>query len=55
MLDDIRRNARVSAEAIAVDLRNAAAVMPDDTAAKPFVGNDAGHPRMKFAAENGVS
>lgn len=55
MLGLMRRNAFESADAIAVDLRNVAAVIPEDTAANPLVGSDAGHPRTKLAAENGVS
>jgi hypothetical protein len=44
----------LSARATAVRLRNASAVMPDDTCAKPLVGSDAGQPITKFAALNGV-
>ena len=50
----IRARARASARAIAVRLRNASAVMPDDTSAKPVVGSEAGQPMTKLAALNGV-
>ena len=50
----IRCSADAEAEAIAVVFKNAAAVMPEDTAANPLVGSDAGTPSTKFAAENGV-
>ncbi len=50
----IRRSAVSSARAIAVRLRKASAVMPDDTCANPLVGNEAGQPITKFAALNGV-
>ena len=39
---------------MAVVFKNVAAVMPDETAANPLVGNEAGTPNTKFAAENGV-
>src|SRR5687767_15979220 len=51
----IRASAELSARATAVRFMNVAAVMPDDTWAKPDVGSDAGQPITKFAAENGVS
>jgi len=54
MVGAMRRSADSFAEAIAVVFKNAAAVMPDETAAKPLVGNDAGTPSTKLAAENGV-
>ena len=38
----IRRKAAFDAAAIAVVFKNAATVMPDETAAKPLVGNAAG-------------
>ena len=49
-----RASAVASARATAVRLRNASAVMPDDTWAKPLVGSDAGQPITKLAALNGV-
>ena len=45
---------RSSARAMAVRLRNASAVMPDDTWANPLVGSEAGQPITKLAALNGV-
>jgi hypothetical protein len=51
----IRFRAELDTDAIAVDFMNVAAVTPEETVAKPLVGNEAGQPRTKFAAENGVS
>ena len=42
-------SAAASARATAVRLRNASAVMPDDTWANPLVGSDAGQPITKLA------
>lgn len=55
MLGAMRLSAASFARAIAVRLRNAFTVMPDDTWAKPLVGSDAGQPITKLAALNGVS
>ena len=50
-LGAMRRIARSSAWATAVRLRNASAVMPLATLAKPLVGSEAGQPMMKLAEE----
>ena len=50
----MRASAEPSARATAVRFMNVAAVMPDETWAKPDVGSDAGQPITKLAAENGV-
>ena len=50
----IRVSDRWSARATAVRLRNASAVIPLLTTAKPLVGSEAGQPMMKFAADTGV-
>ena len=50
----MRASAAPSARAMAVRLRNASTVMPEETSAKPDVGSDAGQPITKLAALNGV-
>ena len=55
MVRRMRASASRDADATAVVFKNVAAVMPDDTAANPLVGSEAGTPSTKFAAENGVS
>ena len=44
MLSAMRRRAGSFARATAVRFKNASTVIPDDTCAKPLVGNDAGAP-----------